>query len=59
MPGRRRTGGLGETFNGSTSNGSYGGILGKPRSAGGGDPALGKHYNYIFVDVQLCNAILN
>merc|ERR1712223_359513 len=42
LPGRRRTGGLGDTFNGSTSNGSYGGILGKPRSAGGGDPALGR-----------------
>jgi len=40
LPGRRR---LESTFTSSTTNGSYGGILGKPRSAGvTSDPAIGR-----------------
>ena len=51
LPGRRRGAGLGDTFNGSTSQ--IGGFLGKPRSAGiSTDPAVGRRIDGLENKIQ-------
>ena len=51
LPGRRRGAGLGDTFNGSSSQ--IGGFLGKPRSAGiSTDPAVGRRIDGLENKIQ-------